>query len=133
MAGPGPSRILAAIAAGTADPGQPAVVPDEDHAIVRFLHPNRLVSFLPGIRPAIARALVRYGPGTVAGADLAAAPSPGTGLSPQSAHSQASQAEQRYCEPWVSEYRPAEPATAPPVRRIAHRGQRSGCVGGDGV
>jgi DNA polymerase-4 len=50
MAGLGPSRMLAAIAAGAAGLGQLVAVPDEDRAIVRFLHP-RPVAVLPGIGP----------------------------------------------------------------------------------
>jgi DNA polymerase-4 len=72
-AGLGPSRMLAAIAAGTADPGHLLVVPDEDHTIVRFLHPHP-VAVLPGIGPATARTLARYGLDTVG--DLARTPLP---------------------------------------------------------
>jgi hypothetical protein len=61
---------------------------------------------------------------------LQAAPSPDTGLEPQSGHSQVLHAEQRYCEPWVSEYRPDSMPTA---RRIRHKGQELGWVGGSGV
>jgi DNA polymerase-4 len=59
-AGLGPSLMLAAIAAGTAEPGHLVVVPDDDHAIMRFLHP-RPVAVLPGIGPATARTLAHYG------------------------------------------------------------------------
>ena len=72
-AGLGPSRMLAAIAADTADPGHLVVVPDEDHAIVQFLHP-RPVAVLPGIGPATARTLAQYGLQTIG--DLARTPLP---------------------------------------------------------
>ena len=70
-AGLGPSRMLASIAARAAEPGHLVVVPDEDHANVRFLHP-RPVAVLPGIGPATARTLGHYGLDTVG--DLARTP-----------------------------------------------------------
>jgi hypothetical protein len=61
---------------------------------------------------------------------LQLSPAPAAGLSPQSAHSQVSHTEQRYCEPSASEYRPSESGTGSAARLIRHRGQRPGCVGG---
>jgi len=72
-AGLGPSRMLAAIAADAAEPGHLLAVPDDDHAIMRFLHP-RPARALPGIGPATARTLARYGLDTVG--DLARTPLP---------------------------------------------------------
>ncbi|MFC1435315.1 hypothetical protein ACEZDB_32215 [Streptacidiphilus sp. N1-3] len=72
-AGLGPSRMLAAIAADAAEPGHLLAVPDDARAIVRFLQP-RPVRVLPGIGPATARTLARYGLETVG--DLARAPLP---------------------------------------------------------
>ena len=72
-AGLGPSQMLAAIAADAAEPGHLLAVPDDDHAIVQFLHP-RLARALPGIGPASARTLARYGLDTVG--DLARTPLP---------------------------------------------------------
>ncbi|MEZ0096150.1 hypothetical protein, partial [Streptacidiphilus sp. EB129] len=72
-AGLGPSRMLAAIAANAAEPGHLLAVPDDDHAIVRFLHP-RPARALPGIGPATARTLANYGLDTVG--DLARTPLP---------------------------------------------------------
>jgi DNA polymerase-4 len=72
-AGLGPSRMLAAIAADAAEPGHLLSVPDDDHAIVQFLHPQP-VRALPGIGPATARTLAHYGLNTVG--DLARTPLP---------------------------------------------------------
>ncbi|MGX4694566.1 DNA polymerase Y family protein [Streptomyces sp. JNUCC 63] len=62
--GAGPSLMLAAMAAAVTAPGGITVIPDNDEAIVAFLHP-RPVAALPGVGPATARTLTHHGLETV--------------------------------------------------------------------
>lgn len=63
-AGVGPSRMVAAMAAATTPPGQATVVGNTPYDIAAFLRPQRAAA-LPGVGPAAARLLARYGIATV--------------------------------------------------------------------
>ncbi|MFV5995435.1 DNA polymerase Y family protein [Streptomyces sp. NPDC056231] len=59
-AGVGPSRMVAAMAAALSPPGSVTVVGDSPYDVAVFLRPQRAAS-LPGVGPAAARSLSRYG------------------------------------------------------------------------
>ncbi|MET8404063.1 helix-hairpin-helix domain-containing protein [Streptomyces sp900116325] len=59
-AGIGPSRMIAAMAAALSPPGSVTVVGNSPYDIAAFLRPQRAAA-LPGIGPATARSLSRYG------------------------------------------------------------------------
>ncbi|MGW3737241.1 DNA polymerase Y family protein [Streptomyces sp. NPDC005148] len=59
-AGIGPSRMVAAMAAALSPPGSVSVVGNSPYNIAAFLRPQRAAA-LPGIGPAAARSLSRYG------------------------------------------------------------------------
>ncbi|MEU0835318.1 hypothetical protein [Streptomyces sp. NPDC005969] len=59
-AGVGPSRMVAAMAAALSPPGSVTVVGDSPYDVAAFLRPHRAAS-LPGVGPAAARSLSRYG------------------------------------------------------------------------
>ncbi|WP_331762238.1 hypothetical protein OG612_44855 (plasmid) [Streptomyces sp. NBC_01527] len=59
-AGVGPSRMVAAMAAALSPPGSTTVVGDSAYEVAAFLRPQR-VAALPGVGPAAARSLSRYG------------------------------------------------------------------------
>ncbi|WP_406361179.1 DNA polymerase thumb domain-containing protein [Streptomyces sp. NBC_01579] len=59
-AGIGPSRMVAAMAGAVTPPGSTTVVGDSPYDIAAFLRPQRAAA-LPGVGPAAARSLSRYG------------------------------------------------------------------------
>ncbi|WP_329046784.1 DNA polymerase Y family protein [Streptomyces sp. NBC_01422] len=63
-AGVGPSRLIAAMAAAVTPPGAATVIGNTPHDIAVFLRPRR-ASALPGVGPATARTLARYGINTI--------------------------------------------------------------------
>ncbi|MFF4653068.1 helix-hairpin-helix domain-containing protein [Streptomyces sp. NPDC001380] len=63
--GAAPNRLLARLAADTASPGTLRVLPDDPAALTAFLDPLP-ASALPGVGPATAAALARYGLHTLA-------------------------------------------------------------------
>ncbi|MER5556152.1 helix-hairpin-helix domain-containing protein [Streptomyces sp. NPDC002793] len=63
-AGVGPSRTIAAMAAAVTPPGAATIVGNTSFEVAAFLRPRR-ASALPGIGPATARTLTRYGINTV--------------------------------------------------------------------
>ncbi|MFB8026848.1 MULTISPECIES: hypothetical protein [unclassified Streptomyces] len=63
-AGVGPSRMIAAMAAAVTPPGAATVVGNSPYEVAAFLRPRR-ASALPGVGPATARTLTRYGINTI--------------------------------------------------------------------
>ena len=111
--GVGPSRMVASKAAAVTPPGRGTVVGNTPYDLAAFLRPQRAAA-LPGIGPASARALARFGINTVG--DIADTP-----LATLQRILGAAAGRQAFDRAHGSDDRPIVPAAAPKSISCAHR------------
>ncbi|WP_329111854.1 DNA polymerase thumb domain-containing protein [Streptomyces sp. NBC_01353] len=115
-AGVGGSRMVAAMAAAVTPPGTSTVVGNTPYDIAAFLRPQRAAA-LPGVGPASARALARFGINTVG--DIADTP-----IATLQRILGAAAGRQAYDRSRGSDDRPVIPAAAPKSLGTSHRFDR---------